>query len=118
MLGQQLVADDDEVVDRVVAALGERRVAGRLRVGDQRGQLRPVRRVADRGGQLAAQHRRGEVAGDDRAGQLGADGGATFGGGTYASTCSSPDGTQVTESRSRPCSSRRIARAQTPVVTV
>ena len=73
---------------------------------------------ADRGGQLAAQHRRGEVAGDDRAGQLEPIGDVTFGGGRYAATCSSPEGTQVTESRSRPCSSRRIARAQTPVVTV
>ena len=44
--------------------------------------------------------------------------GTTFAGGLYSATCSSPDSTQVTLDRSTPCSSCRMPRAHTPVVTV
>ena len=44
--------------------------------------------------------------------------GTTFFGALYSATCSSPDSTQVILERSTSCSSCKMPRAHTPVVTV
>ena len=59
--GEQLVLDDDEMVDRIVATRRQCVVAGLVGVGDEPCHVRVVGFDADRGGQVARGQQVGEV---------------------------------------------------------
>src|SRR5680860_764101 len=107
---EEVVFDHDQVVDGVQAALYQRVVPRLLRIRDERGHIGVVDLDADCGRQFArAQHLLDVLA---------LLHGHHVRRGRYSATCSSPESAQVTRLKSTPCSSCRMLRAQTPVVTV
>src|SRR5262249_28091792 len=110
MLGDQLVLDHHGMVDRVVAALAQRRSPASSALG-MSGLMSgdftstPMAAASSPDASISPMFLPFSI-------------GTTLAGARYSATCSSPESTQVILLKSTPCSSCRMLRAHTPVVTV